>query len=597
MSERMYVMWSEGKLLFGEIEAALGPAYSNLISASMWFFDGKSRKEFDVRNSSLTKNPRGIPVHGIKNKLGALDFSLEAFSEFGLRPTCYVKVRVENNTDEKSAEILGAMIRTGKECELIEGAPDVYGPYNPKLSNWVSISPTWKKEIGYLTDGERRICTQGNIDFEFSSDTGELIAELSLEPGEVREGFFAFNIGAVESLDYEAKKEKAISCWERELARIDAARIPESVLGDGEKMATIMNLTVQLLQCFCRPKGKNFVFARQGGLQRQVWTFESLSVLESLSRLGDFADYIEPIIELYFNEFVTETGEVRIFGIQWGMVTANVIDSFSSYAIKKGDAAYFEKYFNAALKSFRWIRETRLSVKDAPNIVGGLFPPLQSTDCAFVCQSWLFTDVFNLRAIRAFADACEFFGKTDIAKEARAEFEEYLGLMKRTWERIKTYDGDKLILPYSPGLPDEIVEKSFSFSPGIAYFVEMLDLDEDDVFKIINTYTEKGMIRGGLYDRMPNKANPNNCTRYNLDENGKCIVWYVCCAEYYWFLYFLRHGYREKCEEILSSLYRFAMTEEYYMIERFNQRDPYFTPWSPNASANGRIVNILLDLK
>jgi hypothetical protein len=37
------------------------------------------------------------------------------------------------------------------------------------------------------------------------------------------------------------------------------------------------------------------------------------------------------------------------------------------------------------------------------------------------------------------------------------------------------------------------------------------------------------------------------------------------------------------------------MTSEYYMIERYHENDPYFCPWSPNASANGRLINMLLD--
>ena len=84
-------------------------------------------------------------------------------------------------------------------------------------------------------------------------------------------------------------------------------------------------------------------------------------------------------------------------------------------------------------------------------------------------------------------------------------------------------------------------------------------------------------------------------TKYNLDDSGKCVVWYVACQEYYWFLYFLRHGMRERCEEILRDIYRYAMTDEYYMIERYHENEPYFVPWSPNASANGRVINMILD--
>ncbi|MHB9130324.1 MAG: hypothetical protein ACYDBB_04420 [Armatimonadota bacterium] len=37
------------------------------------------------------------------------------------------------------------------------------------------------------------------------------------------------------------------------------------------------------------------------------------------------------------------------------------------------------------------------------------------------------------------------------------------------------------------------------------------------------------------------------------------------------------------------------MTCEYYLTERFADNDPAFCPWQPNASANGRVIMMLLD--
>ena len=31
-----------------------------------------------------------------------------------------------------------------------------------------------------------------------------------------------------------------------------------------------------------------------------------------------------------------------------------------------------------------------------------------------------------------------------------------------------------------------------------------------------------------------------------------------------------------------------------YMVERFHEDNPWFIPWSPNASANGRLITMLL---
>ena len=37
------------------------------------------------------------------------------------------------------------------------------------------------------------------------------------------------------------------------------------------------------------------------------------------------------------------------------------------------------------------------------------------------------------------------------------------------------------------------------------------------------------------------------------------------------------------------------MTKEYYFAERLDVKDPYFVPWSPNASATGRILTMLTE--
>ena len=91
------------------------------------------------------------------------------------------------------------------------------------------------------------------------------------------------------------------------------------------------------------------------------------------------------------------------------------------------------------------------------------------------------------------------------------------------------------------------------------------------------------------------KKIPTGYCEVTLDENGKCLIWYVCTHEYYWFSYYLRHERYDRCCEILNTVFRFAMTDEYYMFERYHQRNIWFAPWSPNASANGRLILMLLD--
>ena len=595
VSERMYTLWREGKIIFGEEDLVLNEKYFDLVSAGIWFYDANSGAQLDFRKCEYSLYPDGIPIHSEHHRLGELDMTVECCSEFGRTPALYVKINVANNNDVPASHALGFLLRTAKEHELVFEAPDVYGSYNPEMSTWQALPSTWKYDGGCFTDGTRRLAVLSSHVFSFDQKTGAAKLDMHLSPKESTEIILAFDIGKTPSRSYSEVKRDAIAAWEKELSRIDEQKLPKKLLASPDGMRAIKNLTVQLLQCFSQPKGKSYALSRQGGLQRQVWTFESLSVLTALTRLGSFDDYVAPIIDLYFTEFLAENGEMITFGIPWARNTATVLISFAEYALARGDAEYFNKYSDRAYRSFEWIRRTRQQTVETDKVIGGLFPPMQSCDDDHVFQAWSYTDAFNLMGLKRIYEAFDHFSDPRAAA-ILAEYESYRAVMLAEWESYKASTSAPLKVPHSPRTPDAVIEKDFVFREGVSYLTEALDLSEDDVEKLIRTYTTTGMFRSGLYDRMPDIKRTRGSTIHNLDENGKCIVWYVCCHEYYWFLYFMRHGMTDRAREILEANFRYAMSDEYYMLERYNQRDPYFTPWMPNASANGRTVNMILDL-
>lgn len=588
-SERMYSLWCENKILFGEIgKEIISHAY--VVSSSIWFTDGDG-ESLDFHNAKFNVREDGIPVHSLKNKLNQLDFELEGFGTFGRKSICYFKLTLRNPTANSICEKVGFMLRTDKERALIPASPDMYISYAPKVSSWHEITPTWKGDRGIYRDGERVIASEGDFSFDFNEEKGFAAAEVTLAAGESKSVVFAYTTGDIPTLDYEEKKTETVEKWQAELKKI--TKLSDKIKAMPEKAKMIQHLAVSLLQCFCYLNDSDLMLARQGGLQRQMWIYESISVLEALSLIGDFEDYVEPIIDSYFNAFHTETGEIVPLGIHWAMLTGTAIYSFAEYAKKKGKE-YFCRYRDNVIKSFEWLKETRASTEAGETVAKGLFPPKQSCDDPLVFQSWTNTDTFNLRGIKSFYEMlCQFNDPyADIVLE---EYNDYLSTMKRLWRDIADKnDSDELAIPLSPLVKDELIEDKFHFGVFGGYLVEALDFDTRDAEKVINYYTRRGVFRGGLYDRMPDR-NTSGSTLYNLDENGKCIVWYVCCVEYYWFIYFLRHGMRDKAEEIIRDAEKYAMTDEYYMLERYNQRDPWFTPWSPNASANGRMICMLVD--
>lgn len=590
-SERVYTLWREGKLCFGENDNPITD-YLAQVSSAIWFVDGDG-EQLDFRSAELVMQPDGIPVHGIVNRVGHLQVALETFAVAERCSTCYVKLTLTNRSDTPAEDKFGFVLRTAQEKKLLFDAPDNYGIYAPKLDDWMDIPASWTQEGSVFRDGERTIKTCGDLNFVLEERSGFAFAGFTLAPGETREAVFAYNIGEFAFGDYDTECEKVMQFWERELTRVNA--LPERIAKDPEMVRLIKNLIVHILQCFCYSKGNDYLLSRQGGLQRQIWTGEANAVLAVLPRLGDFDEYVEAAIDTYFDIFWTETGEVVPFGIWWAMQTGNVLYSFSKYALER-EKAYFEKHREKAVKSFLWMKATRASTVASDKVVEGLYPPLTSCDDDLVFQNWNITDSSNIGALRAFLEVCRRFDDP-IAAEVQEELDGYLSVLNKYWKQRLEQNSDSEELPpyYAPIGENEPYEKKFIFNASTWSLINALDVDTAQCEKFIKYLENRKLKVGGLYNKMPGVMGPRGSLKHSYNAAGKSVVWYVSTAEYAFFQYFMRHGMAARCEEIIRDQMKFAMTDEYYMIERFHEDQPYFIPWSPNASANARLMAMLLD--
>ena len=591
----MYTLWREGKVILADAKVALREEYFDLVSSGVRFLFGDS--ELDFRTNKYKTRADGIPVHKLLGRKDNLSVELTVYATAGLDSALRLKLTLSNKTAESLTERVGIMMRTAKEGELVFSAPDVYDPYRSDLEEWRALPASFiASGDGLFTDGEggeRKIKLDSSVDFAYDSVAGVASADITLGEDESVDIYLDYSKGTLPTDSFESGMAATVAFWEGELARI--TKLPKSITGSSHQLSVIKSLTVQLLQCFARPIDSNRTFARQGGLQRQIWTYETMPVLESLMRIGDFEEYIDPIMELYFEDFQEESGQLVPFGIYWAMTTGTVLYSFATYSLIRGRELY-ERYADKAYRAFLWIKNTRRSVSETPELVGGLFPPMSSCDDPLVFQSWTNTDSFNVVGIGRLAEAAEKYGDPRAA-EIKSEYEEYKAVMRAAWRRIIEENGDpeELDLPFAPKGDNEAISKKFVFLPGDSYFAIATDMPRDEAEKILRYRRRVGTIKDGLYDRMPDK-NRTASTRHNLDETGKCDVWYVSAREYYWFCYFLRHSEYGKCREILRDNEAFAMTDEYYMLERYKVSDPWFAPWMPNASANGRTILMMVDM-
>ena len=73
-------------------------------------------------------------------------------------------------------------------------------------------------------------------------------------------------------------------------------------------------------------------------------------------------------------------------------------------------------------------------------------------------------------------------------------------------------------------------------------------------------------------------------------------VVYMGIGEFTWHGTYLRLGEWKKAFAAMRTNLRYGITPDAFQVqERFSRRNPAFTPWQPNASGNGRILEMMLN--
>ena len=592
MSERIFTLWAEGKILLGEVnvkEFIVGDDYKtgrnyyfNLESCFAWLLHGKDGRQMDFRETDSLITDDGAPFHGIVCHAGDMRIKLEGLCNTERKATCFSKVTITNGGAAAAKDYVAILLRTGKEADLIFGAPNGYVRHDPDVTVQKALPVSWRKEGECYTDGIRVLRIREDIGESWDAQSGMILVPYDLKPGESREFTFSFDMGEISSFDYEEEKTKAQEFWTQELKAI--TKLPDKMAKDPQTLKMVRHLTTQMLQAFAYPIGEDYVLSRQGGLMSIVWPSESMYAIECLSRLGDFGKYLEPALSTHFDVMQRPDGEVRNVGAYWASVTAAALYSICSYCDTAGKA-YYDQYRHKMFAAYNWIVTQRRSVEDSEVLAGGLFPAGTSNDWSMVFQGWTLTDVFNLFALDALAETAERYGDP-AAGEVRAEHAAYLADMKRHYK--KYYDAcegsDMLKIPIKPvGDDQELIDNLFPLLyHGRFIWCGVIEKDED-IRRVYNYMLHNDIARkGGLYGHM-------------CFEKGNEHVWYFSVTDYYWHKIWMRMGETALADEIVKANIGFAMSPEFNMQERYEDNSPYFAPWSPNISANGRLIMMMMD--
>ncbi len=576
LAERLIVFYREGKIVHGEMchekdwhrwKYVCQPAMG------VWLVHGDGDESFDFRTARLRVDPEGVPIHGQSWRVGGMEVDLEACSPVERVPSAHVRLRVSNRGEAPIDEKIGFVVRNSQEKMLVQASPDIYRIYNPRVRTWKGLECEWRREGDVLSLQDLFVSFRGDAPAEWDVEEGTVRFRAALAPGETKTWELALGRRPEPvAPGYDAAAARTREDWRGILARVKGRSLMEKCL------------VAQILQCYARANATGTILPRQGGLQRWVWPWDQSYASAALTMLG-YGEYVEMACDFYFGEYAQPSGEIGPFGNGWVNDTANVLGIFSRHCFETGDAAYWRRHRDDAERAFRWIAARRVKPGDPSGDVPGLFPAGQSTDDPFVFQAWGTTDLLNLQGLELFARAARKFGDP-AADAAEAEAADYRAAISRILDKWrKASEGkDVLFIPFKPdGSDEQLLRDRNYYYMHPSYFAALGFLDGDELVRV-----RRGMLRDGyaaecgLYFRQPMPG-------YGRDDH----VWYTTAAEYDWFFAWLRAGRDDLAAQALDAAVRYGMTEEFMVGERFHDANPWFLPWSPNASGSGRILLML----
>ena len=593
-AERLLTFWREGKIAFGEVEHKDDWSLDyrrDLHAHAAWLVHGANDEPFDFRSAEMIMPESGEPDHAQKWRVGSLEVTLAACAPFGRKPSAFVRLTARNVGDKEASEPFAFLLREGLESKLLFGAPDVYKVFRPSLSDWAAISPKgWRRDGDVMRHGERFVVF-GGAPFAWDAEKGAARFAFDLKPGEAKSIELEIGKGIRQDIGYDAARKAMLADWAKELERL---KLPSSLSSlpcqtDGrartpsapQPARIIRNLAVQMLQCLSMPTEGDFVLPRQGGLQRYVWPGDADCFLEALDAIG-YGDYVAKCIDFYYSHCQRTNGEAGPFRNNWAGDTASVLKSFARHCTATGDVECWRCWRDAAFKAFEWIESKRREG-------GGLFPSMKATDHPAVLRAWGSNDLKGLEAYVAFLAAAEKFGDSRTAEVKSAEASYRAALAKVMDVQRRKYAGkDEFEVPITADGSDDPFLEEFMFYLHPGRFAENGLLTTDEMTRLRTWLMRRGYANeNGLY--------ANNQLSRNPERRNH--IWYTTWTELQWFRAWRRVGCNDLAEKTLDACLKYALTDELYVGERYHDANPWYYPWSPNASGSGRLTMMLLESK
>ena len=600
-SEDLVTMFADGKIMFKDVDCFISGFKSDASGVKVLL--GDKYEEINFKKIKYNVDKEGVPIHSFTYKFKDIDIFYEAFCDNNVSNTAFVKIALTNTSNKPIKEKISVIARTGLMSEIMCGNISGYFHFNTNPRIWGFIKTNYKYNDGIMQDDFLKISFDKKYKGIWHGDEkgmpnylrGFVEFEVELKANETTD--FVFTVERPKKvsnlLNYEDERKKVYDFWIKELESIE--KYPS--YNKKQNYTIVRNLVSSSLQMFATEKNTRDILPRQGGTQTVIWPTEAKSMLGALAKIGDFDRYLDKVMDLYLNKLQVKDGDdkgrfINIgVSVPWSSITASVIVTLSEYAYYRGKDKFI-KFKQAILDGVDWIERTRLSNE----IYKGLFPAMRATDWVDVAHFWT-TDVCNLMSYKYFIDTCEKYNDFETAKKMKNIYDDYYNTIKTLINKAidKFDDGDEVFIPLEIENFDKEIKLPYTNTPYLdntprLINSEIVDPNGEIAKHIENYFTNRQFHKNGLHGLM-------NCLilGHNTDDPWAGHMWYTGFVDQEWFNIYMKQERFEEAKQTLDAQIKYSMSKEYIMLERFIDNDKYFCCWQPNASANGRTLQMILD--
>jgi hypothetical protein len=489
----------------------------------------------------------------------------------------YSGVRLENNSIIKDNHIIGKVVSE-------------------------SMNLSWEKE-GHFKDVD--FTNKFGVDSQYFSpkmrlkDLQDVIhAQGELKPGEEKTFSVALltnqdkitksELSYLEMSSAQASSEKALNNFKSQIIKENTDLLfPED---NWEDIFTALQIsTEQLLVKF---PDKEYLMPTQGGSSERffVWVWEAGDMLRPMIRMGHFEsvrkslDYIFSLQDGGFppeGRFTTLEGAIGTTGPKWICTTGAALTLACDYYRYSHDKQFLEQYLPKIIRASRWIigelRATRkLNADGSRPLYYGLMPFGVSTD-GDIGYVVAMTDTYTFLGLKKTVNLLEDINNPD-AGEFRKELELYKGDLAMAIKGLRHPDGyiDRAIITNDKETDNWTEVENVCSSAQLAY-AGVIDPESEIFQRYISNFEQKRAV--GYFTG-------------NMNQD----VAYMGAAEYIWQYIYLSTGQWKKAFAANRVNLKYGMTQDAFQVqERFSRSNPAFTPWQPNGSGNGRILEMMLN--